>query len=133
MWPDSFLYILVYKHFPDPINVGHIVNIELDLFGYTRGNDLKQATGVDTRKLEKSADLPTFRKEVDLIVKLKTLSPNLNKLSKGRWHWRNTKLIKFEKLRCCYCWFEQFVALSNSTTNYIYENVPTLTLLRKSD
>ena len=74
------------------------MNIDIDLFGYAESYDLKQATGVDTSKLGKSADVATIRKEVDLLVKLKTMAPDLNKLSNQV----DQELVELEKFRCCY-------------------------------
>ena len=50
------------KYFPEPKFSGGRVKVELD---YARKADLKNATGVDTSKFAKKADLVNLKSNVD--------------------------------------------------------------------
>ena len=53
------------KYFPKPKSLGGKVKVELDLSNYATKADLKNATGVDTSKFAKKADLASLKSEVD--------------------------------------------------------------------
>ena len=53
------------KYFPKLKSLGGKVKVELDLSNYATKADLKNATGVDTSKFAKKADLASLKSEVD--------------------------------------------------------------------
>ena len=62
--------------------IGGDINIKVDLSNYATKSDLKNATGIDTSKLEAKSDLVSLKIEVDKldIGKLKGLPTNLSNL-----------------------------------------------------
>ena len=71
------------EFFPKPKSSGANLKVELDLSNYAIKTDLKNATGLDTSKFAKNADLASSKSEIKKldIGKSETTPVDLNKLS----------------------------------------------------
>ena len=70
------------EYFPEPKSSGGRVKVEFDFSNYATKADLKKATGVDTSKFAKKADLANLKSDVAKldIDKLKNVPTNLSNL-----------------------------------------------------
>ena len=71
------------SYFPEPYTRSkNNKKVELDLSNYATKSDSKRATGVDTSKFAKKADLPNLKSEIDKIDidESKTIPADLSKL-----------------------------------------------------
>ena len=65
-------------------NIKNKINVELDLSNYGTKSDLKNATGFNTSKFAKEADLASLKSDVDrLDIDLQSTSIELSKLRNG--------------------------------------------------